>query len=144
MAGVVLIAAAMVATSHPMHTHAVTVGLPLLSDDALGPLTPLGNRLSIDRSGQAYWNAEAVSDRQLVDNLHQTTAMNPQPALWFEPDADAAYGRSAKVHAMIAGLGLTDRCFHFSNAAQFHDFESRRPDRLFASERRECAYYLPE
>lgn len=144
VAGVVLIAAALVAASYPLHTHAVTVDLPLLYDGAIGPLTPLGNRLSIDCSGQAFWNALAVDDNELRAVLAQTAQIDPQPALWFEPDGDAGYGRSAQVLAIIAGMGLTDRCFHFANTVAFRPEHGPTSTLPVRGGHRECIAYFPE
>ncbi|WP_052761863.1 ExbD/TolR family protein [Aurantiacibacter luteus] len=141
IASVVLIVAAMTAMTYPMQTHAVTIDLPLLQDDTLAPLTPVGNRLSIDSAGEVTWNAEPVDERQLRAILEQTSTLDEQPALWFEPEGDAAYGRVAQVLAIVESLGLADNCFHFANAAGFRPVEGPTTTIRVTPGHRECDRY---
>ena len=141
VAGVVLIVAAMTAATYPMQTHAVTVDLPLLQDDTPGPLTPIGNRLSIDGAGQITWNAEPVDDEQLRAILEMSRTLDERPALWFEPDADAAYGRVAQVLAIIESMDLADNCFHFANAADFRPTDGPTTTIPVTPGHRECDRY---
>lgn len=55
------------------------------------------NKLVLTASEQILWNGTAISEGQLVQTLADTTQMNPEPELQFEPEPLASYDLSARV-----------------------------------------------
>ncbi|KLI64820.1 hypothetical protein AAV99_04735 [Aurantiacibacter marinus] len=139
MAAIWLISATMVMAVYTNPAHAILVDLPLptMSGD-LGSLSTVGNRLSIARDGTLYWNSQLVSEGELSKLLDQTMVEFPQPALWFEPDGDASYESAAHVLALLREKQLLDRCFRFSNAPLYRQYESPQPSELPTFQRRDC------
>ena len=92
----------------PIATHSVDIDLPADSNANPPPdIDPIKNKLVIDANDQLLWNAEPISPGQLVTNLSDSTQMNPEPELQFEPDQLASYDRSAKVLQIIKQSGVT-------------------------------------
>ncbi len=119
--------------------HAILVDLPNPGAPGdLGPLTPVGNQISIDRGGNLFWNSQAVNPAEFARILDQSKTKSPQPALWFEPDGDASYGSAVTVLAMLRSRQLLDHCFRFSNVSLYRRYENLRPSTLHYYQKRDC------
>lgn len=76
----------------PIQTHAVKVDLPVNDPNARQqPIQPDKNKITIDPAGVVSWNGSAVDEVTLRQYLDQTTTMNPEPELHFQPDPQARY-----------------------------------------------------
>jgi biopolymer transport protein ExbD len=110
----------------PVATHSVDIDLPQ-PDPNPPPVTiePVKNKLVLTADGQILWNAEAVNGGQLVAILQETTRMNPEPELQFEPEAQASYELSARVLQIIKSSGVTK--FGFVGNEKYRSFGSGGP-----------------
>jgi len=91
----------------PIQTHAVKVDLPQNSDQVNTPIQPDKNKITIDPAGVVTWNGAPVDDLTLRQYLEQTTMLNPEPELHFQPDRDARYEKVDQVLAIIKRSGVT-------------------------------------
>lgn len=82
---------------------------------------PLFNKVVISRSDTILWNGYAVSEAELTGLLKATTLMVPEPALHFEPEAQASYQTSAEVLREIKFSGVTN--FGFVGNEKFRNFD---------------------
>ena len=92
----------------PVATHSVDIDLPQ-GDPPPQEITidPIKNKLVLTAADQILWNAEPVTQSQLISLLAETTGMSPEPELQFEPEAQASYELSAKVLQVIKASGVT-------------------------------------
>ncbi|MFN2099165.1 ExbD/TolR family protein [Altererythrobacter sp. MF3-039] len=105
----------------PVATHAVSIDLPQPSeapDDI--QIDPIKNKLVLTRNNEILWNAEAISGGQLVTLLQETTNINPEPELQFEPEPDASYELSVDVLNIIKASGVTK--FGFVGNEKYRSF----------------------
>ena len=101
----------------PIATHSLDVPLP---SGPGGKEVLQSNTISIDRQDHLYWNGEALSRQELLNQL-ATAAMDPRkPLLRFEPEAQASYDISAKTIALIKDSGAEN--FAFVGNHQYRDF----------------------
>jgi biopolymer transport protein ExbD len=92
----------------PVQTHAVKVDLPQNSNsNPQNPIEPDKNKVGIDPTGQIFWNGSPVNDVTLRQYLDQTTTMNPEPELHFQPDPQARYEVVDNVLAIIKRANVT-------------------------------------
>ncbi len=92
----------------PVATHSVDIDLPQPQpNDTPPPIDPVKNKLVLTAQEQILWNGTAISEGQLVQTLADTTKMNPEPELQFEPEPLASYDLSAKVLQNIKSSGVT-------------------------------------
>ena len=93
----------------PVATHSVDIDLPVPNDDINEPppIDPVKNKVVLTRDSEILFNGSTVSDGQLLGLLRQTTRMDPEPELQFQPEADAPYDTAAKVLNLIKGSGVT-------------------------------------
>ena len=92
----------------PVATHSVDIDLPAPSDAPPDiPIDPIKNKLVLTTDNRILWNAEPVSQGQLVTLLQESLAIKPEPELQFEPEADASYDLSARVLNIIKASGVT-------------------------------------
>ncbi len=90
----------------PIQTHAVKIDLPTPSDVPENIVQPDKNRIFIDTNSQIYWNGTPVSEAVMIQFLEQTTTMEPEPQLEFEPQSDAPYATVDQVMASIKKSGV--------------------------------------
>jgi biopolymer transport protein ExbD len=91
----------------PVVTHTVPVQLP---KDHNQPLVtkPQNINISVDRSGQIYWNTAKVPDQQaLTTALEKAAVMVPQPAVEIRGDANAQYKSVGEVLFVCQEVGIT-------------------------------------
>jgi biopolymer transport protein ExbD len=106
----------------PIQTHAVKVDLPIDDPNAQKPLIdPQKNKVSIDPAGTVTWNGAPIDNITLQQYLEQTTKINPEPELHFQPDPQARYERVDSVLAIIKRSGVTKLGF-IGNEQYRNDF----------------------
>ncbi|MBV7258436.1 ExbD/TolR family protein [Erythrobacter crassostreae] len=92
----------------PVATHSVDIDLPQGDpppQDII--IEPVKNKLVLSNADQILWNAEVISQAQLVSLLQETTTMAVEPELQFEPEPQASYELSANVVRIIKASGVT-------------------------------------
>jgi biopolymer transport protein ExbD len=105
----------------PVATHAVNIDLP--NPSAPPPHVVVKrdkNKLVIMPNNEIMWNGTAVNTSQLVSLLKSTLAINPEPELQFQPDAQAPYDTTIQVLNIIKGSGVT--AFGFVGNEQYAVF----------------------
>ncbi|HVJ00221.1 MAG TPA: biopolymer transporter ExbD [Sphingomonas sp.] len=106
----------------PPQTHAVKVDLPQNDpNQQQNPIEPDKNKITIDPAGVVAWNGAPVDEVTLRQYLEQTTQMNPEPELHFQPDRDARYEKVDSVLAIIKRSGVTKLGF-IGNEQYYRDF----------------------
>ncbi len=90
----------------PLLTHAVKIDLPKAASQP-NLTRPDHVSLSIDASGAALWNGEAVSRTELDARLARSAAQIPQPELHLRADRSVQYQAVAEVLAAAARAKLT-------------------------------------
>ena len=90
----------------PLQTHAVKLDLPQPCKACPTP-NPVQNRIAIRANGALLWNGEAISLDNLATTLATAAALEPEPELHLEPDADAPYVRVDQVLATAKRAGVT-------------------------------------
>jgi biopolymer transport protein ExbD len=83
-------------------------------------IEPIKNKLVLTSQDVILWNGTAITEGDLVSILQQTTTMNPEPELQFEPEALASYDISARVLQIIKGSGVTK--FGFVGNDKYREF----------------------
>ncbi len=106
----------------PVATHAVAIDLPQPSDQPTDDVDPVVNKIVLTQNGEVLWNAEPITQNQLVANLQQTLTFAVEPELQFEPEPNASYDLSAKTLNIIKASGVSK--FGFVGNEQFRDFAS--------------------
>jgi biopolymer transport protein ExbD len=104
----------------PVATHSVDIDLPQPSNNPPPLVEPTKNKLVLTPDDQILWNGAPIDQGQLVAALQQSTQMNPEPELQFEPEAQAGYDLSAKVLQTIKTSGVTK--FGFVGNDKYRDF----------------------
>jgi len=89
----------------PVMKHAVNIDLPRATNQEQ-VTRPEANRLSVDASGQYFWNEAAVTDAQLVSALSDAAGRNPQPELHIRGDRAVRYERVAQAMAAAQRAGV--------------------------------------
>ena len=105
----------------PIQTHAVKVDLPSNQANNPPPIDAQKNKVSIDAAGTVAWNGVPVDDVTLRQYLDQTTQMNPEPELHFQPDANAKYDVVDRVLAVIKRSSVSKLGF-IGNEQYYNDF----------------------
>ncbi len=92
----------------PIPTHAVKVDLPQNDPTQQQQLVePDKNKISIDAAGVVSWNGTPVDDLTLRQFLDQTTQLDPEPELHFQPDANARYEVVDRILAVVKRSGVS-------------------------------------
>jgi len=105
----------------PVATHAVNIDLPNPSAPPPDVVVKRDkNKLVIMPNNEIMWNGNAVNTSQLVSLLKSTLAINPEPELQFQPDAQAPYDTTIQVLNIIKGSGVT--AFGFVGNEQYAVF----------------------
>ena len=105
----------------PVATHAVDISLP--NPSAPPPEVVIKrdkNKLVIMPNNEILWNGTPINSSQLVGLLKSTMAINPEPELQFQPDAQAPYDTTIQVLNIIKGSGVT--AFGFVGNEQYAVF----------------------
>jgi biopolymer transport protein ExbD len=105
----------------PVATHAVSIDLPAPTPPTnIPPPKKDKNKVSISPTGEILWNSQVIDQGGLVYQLNETTKMDPEPELQFQPDQQAPYDTAAKVLQLIKASGVT--AFGFVGNEQFSEF----------------------
>ena len=105
----------------PVATHSVDIDLPTPPDTPPDVIVePIKNKLMITQDDQLLWNGNPISDGELVQLLQESTRMNPEPELQFEPEQLASYERSVNVLEIIKASGVTK--FGFVGNERYRSF----------------------
>jgi biopolymer transport protein ExbD len=97
----------------PIQTHAVKIDLPVNdpNNQQKPPIDPIKNKVSVDPAGTILWNGSPIDLVTLRLYLDRTRAMNPEPELHVQPDANARYEVVDRVLAEIKRSGVTKMGF---------------------------------
>jgi len=90
----------------PLLTHGIRLDLPNEAAPAAPPEVST-IRLSIDGSGQVYWDAEPVADEVLRARLEKSGGEAAAPEVHLRADKETRYERIAFVLAAAQQAGLT-------------------------------------
>ena len=92
----------------PVATHAVNIDLPQPSDTPSTPeVDPVKNKIVLTPDETILWNAEPISEGELVSNLQRSLALPVEPELQFEPEANASYDQAARILNIIKASNIT-------------------------------------
>lgn len=106
----------------PIQTHAVKVDLPQNDPNAQQQLVePDKNKITIDAAGIVQWNGTPVDDLTLRQFLDQTTQLDPEPELHFQPEPTARYEVVDRVLAVVKRSGVSKLGF-IGNEQYRNDF----------------------
>lgn len=89
----------------PLLTHAVKIELPKAASEP-NLTRPDHISLSIDASGQMFWNGEAVDRPVLRERLGAASRLDPRPELHIRADHTTQYQAIAEVMADAAKAGV--------------------------------------
>jgi biopolymer transport protein ExbD len=89
----------------PVMKHAVNIDLPRASN-TVQDAKPETIRLSVDATGQYYWNEAPLAEADLVPQLSAAAVQQPQPELHLRGDKAVRYERVARVMAAAQQTGL--------------------------------------
>jgi len=97
----------------PIQTHAVKIDLPVNDPNnrQKPPIDPIKNKISVDQAGSILWNGSPIDEVTLRLYLDRTKAMNPEPELHVQPDANARYEVVDRVLAVIKRAEVTKMGF---------------------------------
>jgi biopolymer transport protein ExbD len=105
----------------PVATHSVDIDLPQGNPPPTDIVVdPVKNKLILTAQDQILWNGTTVNEGQLITLLAETTAMNPEPELQFEPEPLASYEITARVLQDIKVSGVTK--FGFVGNEKYRQF----------------------
>jgi biopolymer transport protein ExbD len=105
----------------PVATHSVDIDLPQGNPPPQDiVIDPVKNKLVLTTQDAILWNGTPVTEGQLVTLLNETTGMNPEPELQFEPEALASYEITARVLNDIKNSGVTK--FGFVGNEKYRQF----------------------
>ena len=90
----------------PLLTHAVKIDLPKAASHA-NLTKPDHIALSIDATGQIFWNGERIERRELDARMTTASKIDPQPELHLRADKSTQYQALAEVMAAAGKAGLT-------------------------------------
>jgi biopolymer transport protein ExbD len=89
----------------PLLTHSIKINLPTATAQ-VNLEKPETVTLSIDASGNLFWNDKRIDDRQLAENLADAARRNPQPELHLRAEKTTQYQRLAEVMAAAQNAGV--------------------------------------
>jgi biopolymer transport protein ExbD len=89
----------------PVLKHSVNIELPRATNQPQEQ-PPQAIRLSVDASGQYFWNEQPVDDKALPGLLQAEAGKQPQPELHIRGDKDSRYERVAQAMALAQRTGL--------------------------------------
>ena len=122
---VMLVLLVMFVITIPVATHSIEVELPRPcgSDcpDIPKPDT-VKNKIVLNDQNQILWNGTEVTARQMTALLIQTTQMDIEPELQFEPTANASYALAAQTLDTIKSTGVSK--FGFVGNEKYRKFAS--------------------
>ena len=108
---VLLVLLIMLIMAVPIKVHETVVNLPTdqVCEDCI--LNPDQNTVVITASDEVLWNGTEVTRQQLMQQVAAASALEDEPLLRFEPDANASYNASAHTITTIKDAGATRFAF---------------------------------
>lgn len=89
---------------------AVPLNLPATGASSV-PSDPAVVSVSINASGQYFWNDQPLSLAQLDEKMTQAAKLTPQPSVQLRADKSTAYDHVAQVIAGASQAGLANLAF---------------------------------
>ena len=89
----------------PLLTHSIRINLPKATT-RVNLEKPQTVTLSIDASGNLFWDNSRVDDAQLAANLAGAARRNPQPELHLRAEKTTQYQRLAEVMSAAQNAGV--------------------------------------
>jgi biopolymer transport protein ExbD len=119
---VMLVLLIMLMITIPPVSHAVNIDLPVAPDTPVDPppIDPVINKIIILPDSSIQWNGTPVTLQQMEQYLVQTTSMNPEPELQFQPAPTAPYDVVDKALVAVKRSGITK--FGFVGNEQYRVF----------------------
>jgi biopolymer transport protein ExbD len=90
----------------PLLTHSIKINLPKATTQ-VNLEKPETVTLSIDASGNLFWDNNRIDDAQLAANLAGAARRNPQPELHLRAEKTTQYQRLAQVMSAAQNAGVT-------------------------------------
>ncbi|MDQ7968054.1 MAG: biopolymer transporter ExbD [Oxalicibacterium faecigallinarum] len=106
MVDVMLVLLVIFILAAPLFTHAIRLDLPSAAS-APAPTDTSTVTLSIDASGNLFWNGEMVTREALEHHFAEAAQQQPQPQLQLRADKDTRYDLLAQLMSSAQGKGLT-------------------------------------
>ncbi|MDQ8037614.1 MAG: biopolymer transporter ExbD [Pedobacter sp.] len=89
----------------PLMSHAVKVNLPTASSAPVKPSEKID--LSLDGSGQLYWDKQPLSKEEVLARLNETGLKAPDTEVHLHADKDTRYELIAEIMSGAAQAGLS-------------------------------------
>ena len=103
---VMLVLLVMFIITIPLQTDAVKIDLPTDCSACPKP-DAVRNKLVVTTDNRILWNGTEITKPQLASMLGGTAALEPQPELHLQPEANARYELVDEVLAMTKRAGIT-------------------------------------
>jgi biopolymer transport protein ExbD len=103
---VMLVLLVMFIITIPLQTDAVKIDLPTDCSSCPQP-DGVRNKLVVTSANRIVWNGIEISKPQLATMLGRTAAIDPQPELHLQPEADARFELVDEILAMTKRAGIT-------------------------------------
>jgi biopolymer transport protein ExbD len=106
----------------PVATHSIDIDLPVSTpqNQPPPPVDPIRNKIVITYDDKIMWNGSPVDGPTLQGLLAETTRIDPEPELQYQPEPQASYDLSAKVLQVIKASQVTK--FGFVGNEQYSEF----------------------
>ncbi|WP_260926411.1 ExbD/TolR family protein [Novosphingobium sp. 9] len=105
----------------PVATNSINIDLPVNSQTTTPPpINPVKNKIVLTQDDRILWNGTPIDGPTLAKTLADTTRMDPEPELQYQPEAEASYDLSAKTLQVIKASGVTK--FGFVGNEQYQVF----------------------
>ncbi|WP_209349199.1 biopolymer transporter ExbD [Pontixanthobacter sp. CEM42] len=107
---VMLVLLVMFIITIPVATHSIEVDLPVPCGTECPDIPKpdaVKNKIVLNDQNQILWNGTAVTEQQMAALLIQTTQMDVEPELQFEPTANASYALAAQTLNTIKSVGVS-------------------------------------
>ena len=103
-------------------THSIDIDLAVATPptDTPPPVDPVRNKVVLTTDDKILWNGNAIDGPTLQRLLQETTQIDPEPELQFQPEPQASYDLSAKVLQVIKASQVTK--FGFVGNEQYSEF----------------------
>ncbi|CDO36805.1 MULTISPECIES: ExbD/TolR family protein [Novosphingobium] len=106
----------------PVATHSIDIDLPVATPptDTPPPVDPVRNKVVLTSDDKIMWNGNQIDGATLQRLLADTTKIDPEPELQFQPEPQASYDLSAKVLQVIKASQVSK--FGFVGNEQYAEF----------------------
>ncbi|HKT86359.1 MAG TPA: biopolymer transporter ExbD [Novosphingobium sp.] len=106
----------------PVATHSIDIDLPVATppNTPPPPVDPVRNKIVLTYDDKIMWNGNQIDGAMLQRLLAETTRIDPEPELQFQPEPQASYDLSARVLQVIKASKVTK--FGFVGNEQYATF----------------------